>query len=219
MVTRADSPAAIPTVHAVTDDRILTRPGFVARAWTIMHVLGKAGAVHLRASSLSASRLYEIAAALAPLQDTTGCWLAVNDRVDIAAAAGARAVQLTSRSMSVADAGIAAPKLAVGASVHALDEALVAAGEGASWLVAGNVFETPSHPGAPGRGLALLEEIGQATRLPCIAIGGIKPEHARILRAAGVHGVAAIRGIWDADDAEHAATEYLSAYDGSGMSR
>lgn len=219
MVARAYTPAAIPTVHAVTDDRILTRPGFVARAWTIMHVLGTAGAVHIRASSLSAARLYEIAVALAPLQDTTGCWLAVNDRVDVAAAAGARAVQLTSRSIGVADAGIAAPQLAIGASVHALDEALLAASQGARWLVAGNVFETASHPGAPGRGLTLLEEMSQATKLPCIAIGGIKPEHARILRAAGVHGVAAIRGIWDADDAEHAATEYLSAYDGSGMSR
>ncbi|MFN2397671.1 MAG: thiamine phosphate synthase [Gemmatimonadaceae bacterium] len=217
MVASAYHLSPVPTVHAVTDDRILTRPGFVARAWTIMHVLGKAGAVHLRTSTLSAARLHEIAVALAPLQDTTGCWLAVNDRVDIAAAAGARAVQLTSRSIGVADARIAAPQLAVGASVHALNEALAAAEEGAMWLVAGNVFETPSHPGAPGRGMALLEEISHATKLPCIAIGGIKPEHARILRAAGVHGVAAIRGIWDADDAERAATEYLSAYDGSGM--
>ncbi len=75
------------------------------------------------------------------------------------------------------------------------------------------MFETPSHPGAPGRGIGLIREIIASTSAPVIAIGGVTPEHAPLLRRAGAWGTAAIRGIWGADDAAAAAARYLSAYD------
>jgi thiamine-phosphate diphosphorylase len=209
----------VPVIHAVTSDSIVTRPGFMTQASAIMRSLGSRGAVHLRARALSAAKLHEIAASLAVLQGATDCWLVVNDRVDVALATGARGAQLTSRSMSVSHARIAAPQLLLGASVRTMDEAVAAAHDGASWLVAGNVFETPSHPGVPGRGLSFLDDAAKKTKLPCIGIGGIKPEHVRVLRAAGVYGVAAISGIWNAHDAEQAAIDYLSAYDGDSGSR
>jgi thiamine monophosphate synthase len=46
-----------------------------------------------------------------------------------------------------------------------------------------------------------------------LAIGGVRPEHSGALRDAGVYGIAVIRGIWDAANAEQAANDYLSAYD------
>jgi thiamine-phosphate pyrophosphorylase len=49
--------------------------------------------------------------------------------------------------------------------------------------------------------------------IPIVAIGGIAPQHVAPLRRIGVHGIAAIRGIWDADDSERAISDYLSAYD------
>ena len=55
--------------------------------------------------------------------------------------------------------------------------------------------------------------IAAAAGVPVIAIGGIAPEHAPLLRGAGAHGFAVIRGIWGADDAAAAAARYLSAYD------
>ncbi|MBX6332431.1 MAG: thiamine phosphate synthase, partial [Gemmatimonadaceae bacterium] len=88
-----------------------------------------------------------------------------------------------------------------------------AAADGASWVVAGNVYPTPTHAGAPGRGAALVRTIVAAAPVPCIAIGGVKPAHVAALRAAGAHGVAAISGIWGGDDAERAAIDYLSAYE------
>lgn len=211
----------LPVVHAVTTDEIIARDDFLDRAAAVMRVLGPRGAVHLRAADASARQLHRLAAALAALQKSTGAWLVVNDRVDIALASGARGIQLTSRSMGADDAIRAAratatgtPRPAVGVSVHAVEDArAIAVADGISWLVVGHVFETPSHDGVPGRGAALLRDVRAAVTLPVIAIGGVRPSHLSGLRADGAYGVAVIRGIWRADDAERAAAEYLSAYD------
>ena len=82
-----------------------------------------------------------------------------------------------------------------------------------SWLVAGHVFATASHPGEPERGLPFVRRLVQEIRVPIVAIGGVRPEHSTVLRNAGVYGLAVIRGIWDAANAEQAASDYLSAYD------
>jgi thiamine monophosphate synthase len=50
-----------------------------------------------------------------------------------------------------------------------------------------------------------------------IAIGGMLPKHCRAMRLAGVHGVAVIRGIWEAPNAEQAAGDYLSCHDDAGV--
>lgn len=180
-----------------------------------MAAAGERVAIHVRGSRLSGARLYELAAALAAAQES-GAWVVVNDRVDVALAAGARAVQLTSRSLTPHDARVVAPALALGASVHSLEEAQQAAGARASWAVAGNVFATATHPGEEGRGVDFLEALVTRAGVPIVAIGGIRPQHVFALKLMGVHGVAAIRGIWDADDAEQAAIHYLSSYDGDG---
>jgi thiazole tautomerase (transcriptional regulator TenI) len=203
----------IPVIHAITDDLIITRPEFLDRARSVMDVLGPHGAVHLRARYVPAARLYEMATSLVPEQERTGCWLVINDRVDVALAAGSRGAQLTSRSMTVADARALAPRLDLGASAHSVADATRAAREGADWIVAGHVFETPSHAGEAGRGVGLIRDILASASVPCIAIGGIRSEHVAMLRAAGAHGVAAIRGIWESGDAERAAIDYLSAYE------
>jgi thiamine-phosphate pyrophosphorylase len=141
----------------------------------------------------------------------------VNDRVDVAAAAGAHGVQLTSRSLPPADARAVGPNR-IGASVHSLDEAIAAVAAGADWVVAGHLFATPSHPGAPGRGIGLLRAI--AAVVPrVIAIGGLTPARAALVAAAGGAGVAAIRGIWDAPDPGGAAADYLSSYDAGAVGR
>lgn len=209
------SPAAsveIPRVHAVTDDTIVVRPNFLERARTVMRALGPLGAVHLRAHIVPAARLYTLAMELAITQRESGCWLVLNDRIDIALAASARGVQLTSRSMGVADARTIASTLMLGASVHAPESARAAEADGADWVVAGHVFDTKSHTEGNGRGMSFIQSLLAATQLPVIAIGGVKPHHVAALRDAGVYGVAAITGIWGAENAERAVTDYLSAY-------
>jgi thiamine-phosphate diphosphorylase len=215
-VTLVSRPASlIPVVHAVTTSELVTRPDFLVRAHGVMGALGPRGALHLRAPRLSALELYRIAETLSPAQPATGCWLVVVDRTDVAAAAAARGVQLTSESLTVADACRIAPALAVGASAHSLAEARTAAKHGAVWVV----VEFPRHGPAGTDRASALARIGDLARevaVPLVVIGGVRPDHVPQLREAGAHGVAVIRGIWEAENAERAATDYLSAHDAPG---
>ena len=189
--------AEFPVVHAVTDSYVVMQDGFLDRASVVMRALGPRGALHLRSSRMGGKDLYELAFLLANFQKVTGCWLILNDRVDIAAAVGARGVQLASHSMRVAEA-LAVTSLPVGASVHSVDEAIAAEKAGASWCVAGTVFETPSHAGrAPAR-IEFVESVVSAVTIPVIAIGGVTPDDVQALKRAGAHGVATIRGVgWE----------------------
>nr|MCU0626528.1 thiamine phosphate synthase [Gemmatimonadaceae bacterium] len=147
------------------------------------------------------------------LAEAHGSWVLVNDRLDVAMAAGVTGAQLTSRSLGVADARRVHPDIVLGASVHEPAGAWLAAGAGADFVVAGHVYATESHPGSTGRGEAFLRElVGAAGDCPVIAIGGITPERAAGVRAAGAHGIAAIRGIWFGD-APGAVRRYLAAHD------
>lgn len=203
----------LPIVHAVTTPEILLDADFLRRATAVMEALGARGAVHLRGHRVAARVLLARARALLSLQERTGCWLVINDRVDIALASGARGAQLTSRSMAVADARQLAPELSLGASVHSSNEARVAVADGADWLVAGHVFETASHPGEAERGMTFLTAVCEASAVPVVAIGGVAPRDVPALLAGGAHGVAMIRGVWGVVHADRAATDYLSAYD------
>ncbi len=197
----------VPTIHAVTDHAVLGDPDFPKRAADVLRALGPAGAIHLRGHGVAGRALLAIAEALIPVQQETGGWLVLNDRLDVALAAGARGVQLGRRSLLNTDVRRVAPGLALGVAVHADTEARQATD--ADWWLVGHIFDTPSHPGVAGRGTRLLGAL-RPHQVPMIAIGGITPGNAAEAREAGAHGVAAIRGIWLASDPARAANEYLS---------
>jgi thiamine-phosphate diphosphorylase len=202
----------VPTVHAVTDPRILRDPEFKFKAASVFRALGAAGAVHLRGLGMPVIAVYRLAEFLSPLQTVTGCLLVINDRVDVAIAVGARGVQLRRTSLSLADArraaGQSASRVRFGVSIHEPSEASAAVADGAAWVMAGNIHESASHRGRPARGTEFVRAVA-ATGAIVIAIGGIRAEQAKALRLHGAHGIAAIRGIWDANDPAAAARAYL----------
>ena len=228
--SRVDTVSArltIPVLHAVTNDEIVGRPDFLDRARAVMRAMAGRGALHLRAPRMMDERagaLVEIALTLAEEQERTDGWLVINDRVDIALIVCARGVQLTGRSLQVGDAaqvvvralGNSAPPTvgaAIGASVHSLEEAIAARLAGASWGVAHAQTKRDKARGPDDESRALLGQLVRFGGIPIVAIGGIVPEHVTTLRRLGVHGVAAIRGIWDSEHSESAVIDYLSAYD------
>ena len=188
----------------------MLRPGFLRKALGVMRVLGAKGAIHIRSQLLDSPTLFSLTLALLEVHEQTGCWCIVNDRVDIALACGVQGVQLNHKSIVVRDVQTIAPALLIGASVHSPDEAKDAEEAGADWCVAGHVFETPSHPGEPRRESTFINEVVAAVSFPVIAIGGIRPEHVRSVVHRGAYGIAAIRGIWDDENSELAASRYLS---------
>lgn len=203
----------VPVIHAITNDEVLLRGDFLDLAKVVMTVLGSRGAVHLRARWVSARRVYELGLWLAGWERETGCWAVVNDRPDVACAAGVGAVQLTSRSIPVRDAVAAWPHLRIGASVHSPADATTAEQDGAHWCIAGSAFSTESHPGEAPAGPDAIAKMAAAVSIPVIGIGGVTPDSAAMLLRAGIHGMAAISGIWRAPDVGEASQRYLSAYD------
>lgn len=213
-MTSSAEPAVwhIPVVHAITNDDKLLDSDFTTHANDVMAALGACGAIHVRARWIPDRRLLAITSALLESAQKTGCTIVVNDRVDIALAAGASAVQLTSRSAGVSDVRAMAPTLRIGSSVHTPPEARDAGLSGADWCVAGHVFSSGSHQGERGRGIDFLRACAEATDIPVMAIGGVTPGRVRELVEAGARGIASISGIWDDPKPDEAAGRYLSEY-------
>ena len=170
-------------------------------------------AVQVREKDLGAADLaFLCRRLLAPARDV-GAMLVVNDRVDVALAVGAGAVQRTHTSLPVDDIrAIAGRRLRIGASVHSLQDAVDAELKGADWVTYGPVYETPSkRPYGPPQGLERLAEVARGLRIPVIAIGGITPERVKEVREAGARGVAAISFILAADSPAAATRRFLKA--------
>jgi len=195
--------APLPRLHAVTDERIARLPDLADRA----RALGSAGSValHARGHALSGREHLDLARLLAKAAPER---LFVNDRLDVALAAGAAGVQLSPGGLTPRDARRLSVQWWIGASVHTLDEAAAARDGGADYLLVGPVFATPTHPQAPPLGVGRLARF-VALGLPVIGIGGVTGANMRDLIAAGAHGVAAIRALWDAPDPGRAAREMM----------
>ncbi|HEX4628538.1 MAG TPA: thiamine phosphate synthase [Gemmatimonadales bacterium] len=198
--------AALPRLHAITDERIARRADLDQVARQLAAVGGADLALHARGHGLSGLAHYHLATRLSVYPSTR---LFVNDRLDVALAAGAAGVQLTRSSVPPGDARRLDPAWWIGVSVHDLRQAQAARAAAADYLLVGPVFPTPTHPGRAPLDPAELREI-TGLGLPVIAIGGITAERVGDLRkGGGVHGVAAIRALWDAADPAGAARRLL----------
>ena len=199
--------AALPRLHAITDERIARRRDLVEVARQLAAAGGQHLALHARGRALSGLEHYELAVRLS----VSPTVLFVNDRLDVALAAGATGVQLGTGSLAPADARRINPGWWIGKSVHDLREAEAAHAGGADYLLVGPVFPTATHPEREPLDPRQLREIARLG-LPVIAIGGVTPERVRELTdLAGIHGVAAIRGLWDAADPMYAVRQMLEA--------
>jgi len=152
--------------------------------------------VQLREKNLSARSLYQLTRRAARLTSQSSTGLLINDRADVARAAGADGVHLTSHSL---EAGLIrncfGDDFIIGVSTHSIAEARAARDQKADFAVFGPVFDTPSKRafGVPV-GTNRLRDASLALKpFPLVAIGGIAHENAALAFAAGASGVAAIR--------------------------
>jgi thiamine-phosphate diphosphorylase len=202
----------VARLHVVTDDEVLTRADFLDVAEAVLDSGGEALALHVRGPATDGRTLHEFVHALVVLRRSQAR-VFVNDRVDVALAAGADGAHLGGRSLSVREArALVGPAISIGISVH--DSAGVAAArrDGAEYAFVGTLFATPTHAGRAGQGGALVSEVAKgADGLPVVGIGGITPGRVSDVIRAGGHGVAVIRGVWNAGDPARAVGEYLSA--------
>lgn len=162
-----------------------------------MALKGGAGMVQLRRKSASGRELFEWALRIQALCREHNALFIVNDRLDIALATHADGVHLGQQDMPAASAReLLGPEILIGVSVSTPTEATSAAEAGADYLGVGHIFPTSSKDKPlPPIGPAAIRPIIEASRLPVIAIGGIKADNAAEVIAAGGSGVAVISAV------------------------
>jgi thiamine-phosphate pyrophosphorylase len=168
-------------------------------------VRGGVGAVQLRDKQASSRELMALAGELLNTLEGTGIPLLVNDRLDVALAAGAHGVHLGQSDLDVQSARrLAGPHFLIGlsvsraeeiAEVHALPAGTV------DYLGIGPVFPTTTkHDALAALGLDAVAALCSCTDLPCIGIGGINHHNAPSAWATGLDGLAIVSAICDAPD-------------------
>ena len=202
------SPLPLPSLCLVTDRR--QRPDVPLEDIVDRAVSGGVGIVQLREKDLPASQLYTLALRLKDAINGRAL-LFVNDRIDVAIAAGAHGVQLgetalpldAAKSLASATAPRGA-RLLLGRSVHSAHGAIAAQAHGADIITLGSVFPTNSHPGTPAGGIPLVKSAAQAVSIPILAIGGVNAQNIGGVITAGASGAAVITAIAAATDPQAA---------------
>jgi thiamine-phosphate pyrophosphorylase len=176
-------------------------------------VRGGVTAVQLRAKEATTLELLELARNLNAVCREADVPFIVNDRIDVALAAeadGAHVGHIGEEDLSPHDARrLLGATAIVGVSVGNGPEAHLATSQGASYVSAGPMFATSTKSNAgPAAGEALLRSVRAATPLPLVVIGGITPERAAALYAAGADGVCVGAAIVRSPDPEAAARAF-----------
>lgn len=198
-----------PRLYVITDR---LDDGLPARAEAAL----SAGAttLQLRLKGCTARQTLAAARALKPLCAAHRATFIVNDRLDLALAAGADGVHLGPDDLPVAQARRLAPEgFLIGASAGSAEVARALVAEGADHLGVGAIFDaraSKADASAP-RGLEVLRAVRDAVSVPIVAIGGVTQDNAADCLLAGASGVAIIRAIMGAGSpaAVRAATRSL----------
>jgi thiamine-phosphate pyrophosphorylase len=212
-------PAADFQLYLISDRRVLAPRDLLETCDEVIGAIARDSsavrvAFQLREKDLSGRERYRLAAALRPICSRHGAYLIVNDRIDVALAAGADGVHLPANSIAIAGARrLLGPSRLVGVSTHSAAEAADAAVAGANFAVFGPVWLPLSKSGyGPARGV---ESLGAACRaaagMPLYALGGVTAERVEALLGApggavATHGgarpagVAVIGAVFGADD-------------------
>ena len=158
---------------------------------------GGVRAVQLREKDLSSRELYDLAKKIRKITREKKALFFINDRIDIALAAGADGVHLGWQSVPADEARkLTGNKFIIGVSTHSLKEALRAQKEGADYITFGPVYQTPSKEGLVDfKGPGAVKRVREKINIPLIAIGGIKEVNARDVVLMGADGIAVISAI------------------------
>jgi thiamine-phosphate pyrophosphorylase len=152
--------------------------------------------IQIREKNLPARLLFEVAAAAVNISRNSPTRILINDRADVALAAGADGVHLTAASISARITRKNVPAgFLIGVSTHTIEEAVRAERDGADFAVFGPVFATPSKERyGPPQGIEKLAEVVKAVgRFPVVALGGIEETNLSETLRTGASGIAAIR--------------------------
>jgi thiamine-phosphate pyrophosphorylase len=193
-----------PLIYLITNGES-TDQNFFKKKTAILNLIKiacqtKISLIQIREKSLSARFIFELANEAAKIARETETKILVNDRADIALAAKADGVHLTSNSLSVETIRRAFPKdFIVGISAHSIEDAENAKQQSADFATFSPIFSSPGKGNS--RGIEELKTVCEHLKpFPIIALGGINETNWREVLKAGASGFAAIRFLNDAEN-------------------
>ena len=200
-------------LYAVTDRRAL--PAGVTLPQTVEAALdGGVTCLQLREKEASAGEILALARTLLPLCRARRVPLLINDRVDIALAAGADGVHLGQEDLPLPEArALLGPDRILGATAHTVAEALRAQAEGADYLGVGAMFPTGTKTNTIPTSADTLKAICAAVSIPVVAIGGVTAQNLPTLAGTGIAGAAVVSAIFSQSDLTAAARTLRAAAD------
>ncbi len=180
----------------------------------VFPLLPFAACLQLRSKTLATPGLRDVAMALRDACKALGVPFIINDDARLAHEVDADGVHLGEHDGPIAAArNLVGADAIIGASCYDdLQRAHDAVAAGADYVAFGAFFPSPTKPGARCASLALLAD-SAGLGVPRVAIGGITPDNAGPLVAAGADLIAVISGVFDAPDPVAAARAYLSCFD------
>jgi thiamine-phosphate pyrophosphorylase len=178
----------------------------------IIQLRDKGSADEQQFGPLEARQELEALAILADAARRHNALLAVNDRADIALAAGADVLHLGQDDLPLTVArDVLGAETLIGRSTHDLTQVRAAATEDVDYFCVGPCWPTPTKPGRPAPGVDLVRAAAElATDKPWFAIGGIDAQRLPEVLAAGARRVVVVRAITGADDPRAAAQQLKS---------
>ena len=199
-------------VYLVTDQALCL--GRAVRDVVLAAVAAGCGLVQLREKQADTREFVELARALAPEVAARGALLVVNDRVDVALAAGAHGAHVGQSDMDWADArALLGPDAVLGLSVEDMAQARAAEDADVDYLGVSPIHPTPTKPDAIGAwGLEGLAGLRKASRHRLVAIGGIHAGNARAVVRAGADSLAVVSAICSAPDPGASVQQLLRAF-------
>jgi thiamine-phosphate pyrophosphorylase len=170
-------------------------------------------AIQLRSKHLSDGRLLALAKRIRSITRKHSIQFIVNNRVDIALAAGADGVHVGQDDMPIEEIRtITDYSFTVGVSTHALSEALRAEASGADYIAFGSIFPTKSKEHATVQGIAKLKRLTKRVSVPVVAIGGISDRNAEQIASCGAGFVAVLSYLADAAEPAKAARKLFKTF-------
>lgn len=197
----------------VITDAVIARPRTIVEVVQAAVAAG-APAIQLRDKRANARELYEQATAVLQITRAAGALLFINDRLDVALAAGADGVHLGPDDMPLRAARRAAPRpFLVGTSTDDPAVAREAEADGADYVGCGAVFGTTSKDvGGERIGTERLRAVVAAVSIPVVGIGGVDVDNVDQVAATGAAGSAVIRGVMAAGDVAAAVHQLLAPF-------
>lgn len=167
--------------------------------------------IQLREKSMPLAELLPLAERLAGRCHAAGALFIVNDRADLALAAGADGLHVGQDDLPARRArALLRPGMILGVSTHDPDQARRAVADGADYVAVGSIFPTTTKAGFQLVGPELIRRVRPDVPVPLVGIGGITADNAGSVLAAGADAVAVISALCAAADPEAATRRFLA---------